>query len=237
MRRMIIVGLAAALAASMMLLPAGASARGKHKHKSCPRSARVDRNHDRIPDRWECRHNLSLKVKQTKRDQDRDGLNNLGEFQAGDDPHKADSDNDGVSDGNEHAGTIQSFVADAGSPNTGTLTIALGGGGTVTGKVTADTECKVKPATPAAAASSEGDHGSSGDDNSNPGSGERQDPEGDNHNGAQGDDQGENDNEHGDGNGSEHACTAADLTVGRTVKEAELKVTSAGAIFEEIKLG
>ena len=103
MRRMMIVGLAAALAAGLMLLPAGASARGKHKHKSCPRSARVDRNHDRIPDRWECRHNLSLKVKQTRRDPDRDGLNNLGEFQAGDDPHRADSDNDGVRDGNEHA--------------------------------------------------------------------------------------------------------------------------------------
>ncbi|MDX6673716.1 MAG: hypothetical protein QOH11_1134, partial [Solirubrobacteraceae bacterium] len=142
MRRMIIVSLAAALAAGLMLLPAGASARSKHK--SCPRSARVDRNHDRIPDRWECRHNLSLQVKQTKRDQDRDGLNNLGEFQAGDDPHRADSDRDGVNDGNEHAGTIQSFVADAGSPNTGTLTITLAGGGTLTGKVTADTECKVE---------------------------------------------------------------------------------------------
>jgi hypothetical protein len=236
MRRMIIFGLTAALAAGLMLLPAGASARSKHKSKSCTRSARVDRNRDRIPDRWECRHHLSLKVKQTKLDPDRDGLNNQGEFQAGDDPHKADSDNDGVKDGNEHAGTIQSFVADPGSPNTGTLTVALDGGGTVSGKVTADTECKVKPATPTATASNEGDHGSKGDDNSNPGSGERQDPEGDNHNGAQGDDQGENDNEHGDGNGDEHACTAADLTNGRTVKEAELNLSSAGAVFKEIKL-
>ena len=63
MRRMTIVGLAAALVAGLMLLPAGASARSTHK--SCPRTARVDRNHDRIPDRWECRHNLSLKVKTT----------------------------------------------------------------------------------------------------------------------------------------------------------------------------
>jgi hypothetical protein len=239
---MIVVSLAAALAAGLMLLPAGASARSKHKHKSCPKSARVDRNHDRIPDRWECRHHLSLKVKQTKLDPDHDGLNNQGEFQAGDDPHKADSDNDGVKDGNEHAGTIQSFVADPGSPNTGTLTVALDGGGTVSGKVTADTECKVEPATPTATASSEGDHGSSGDDNSNPGSGPRQDPEGDNHNAPNGDDNGNNDqnetdNEHGDGNGSEHACTAADLTTGRTVKEAELKLDSAGATFKELKLG
>src|SRR2546421_10495582 len=154
---MMIVSLAAALAAGLMLLPAGASARSKHK--SCTRSARVDRNRDRIPDRWECRHNLSLKVKQTKRDQDRDGPNNLGEFRAGDAPHKADSDGNGVKDGNEHSGTIQSFVADAGSPNTGTLTIALDGGGTVTGKVTGDTECKVKPATPTATASRDGESG------------------------------------------------------------------------------
>src|SRR5881394_3109794 len=117
MRRMIILGLTAALAAGLMLLPAGASARSTHK--SCPRSARVDRNHDRIPDRWECRHNLSLKVKQTRRDQDRDGLNNLGEFKAGDDPRDADTDNDGIRDGAEHSGRTQSFVTDQGSPNTG----------------------------------------------------------------------------------------------------------------------
>src|SRR5712692_5853403 len=161
MRRMTIVGLAAALAVGLMLLPAGASARGKHKNKSCPRNARADRNRDRIPDRWECRHNLSLKVKQTNRDPDHDGLNNLGEFQAGDDPHRADSDNDGVNDGNEHAGTIQSFVADAGSPNTGTLTIALDGGGTITGKVTGDTECKVEHRAPTATASRGGESGDS----------------------------------------------------------------------------
>src|SRR3982075_2047530 len=110
MRRMIVVSLAAALAAGLMLLPAGASARSKHKHKHCPKSARVDRQHDRIPDRWQCRHSITLKVKRTKRDQHRDGLNNLGEFQAGDDPHKADSDNEGVDDGSENAGPIQSFV-------------------------------------------------------------------------------------------------------------------------------
>jgi hypothetical protein len=222
MRRMIIVGLAAALAAGLMLLPAGASARSKHK--SCTRSARVDRNHDRIPDRWECRHNLSLKVKQTRRDPDHDGLNNLGEFQAGDDPHRADSDHDGVRDGNEHAGTIQSFVADSGNPNTGTLTIALAGGGTMTGKVTGDTECKVEHTTPTATATRESE---SGDDHQS-----------ETQNNQTGDDQqGENENENENENEGEHACTAADLTRNRAVDEAELKATSAGAIFHEIKLG
>src|SRR5256884_1583822 len=226
MRRIISVGIVAALAAALMLLPGTASAR---KHRStCPRSARVDRNHDRIPDRWECRHHLSLKVKQTRRDPDHDGLNNLGEFKAGDDPHKADTDGDGVNDGNEHAGTIQSFVADAGSPNTGTLTIALDGDGTVSGKVTGDTECKVEsPAT--AKASSEGESGAEHGDTPQGTSGENQgEKENENEN--------ENQNEQGE-NATEHACTGADLTGNRVVREAELKVTSAGAIFEEIKLG
>jgi hypothetical protein len=227
MRRMIIFGLTAALAAGLMLLPAGASARSKHKHKSCPRSARVDRNHDRIPDRWECRHNLSLKVKQTKLDPDRDGLNNLGEFKAGDDPHKTDSDNNGVSDGNEHAGTIKSFVADAGSPNTGKLTIALDGGGEVTGKVTANTECKVRPATtPTASASSDGASGDRGDANETD---------------ANETDANETDGNNNDANENENekenaGCTAADLAQNRVVREAELKVTTGGAIFDEIKL-
>src|SRR5213592_922794 len=186
MRRMTIVGLAAALVAGLMLLPAGASARSTHK--SCPRSARVDRNHDRIPDKWECRHHLSLKVKQTRRDPDRDGLNNLGEFKAGDDPHKADTDGDGINDGNEHAGTIQSFVADTGNPNTGTLTIALDGDGTVSGKVTADTECKVEsPAT--AKASREGESGDDRGDTPQGTSGENEN-ENENEN-----EQGENENE------------------------------------------
>jgi len=82
-----------------------------------PAAAR-DRNHDRIPDRWEKRHHLSLKVNQAKRDQDRDGLRNRAEFRAGLDPRDDDSDDDGLEDGDENAGTIQSFNA-----ATGRLTI------------------------------------------------------------------------------------------------------------------
>lgn len=62
---------------------------------------RKDRNHDRIPDRWEKRHHLSLKVKQTHRDQDHDGLVNIGEFRSRTDPRDADSDNDGIEDADE----------------------------------------------------------------------------------------------------------------------------------------
>ena len=73
--------------AIVLALPATAAAR--------------DRNHDRIPDRWEKRHHLSLKVKQTRKDQDRDGLRNLGEFRSRTDPRDADSDDDGVEDADE----------------------------------------------------------------------------------------------------------------------------------------
>src|SRR5256885_9363434 len=39
-----------------------------------------DRNHDRIPDKWERHFHLSLNQNQAKRDQDHDGLNNKQEF-------------------------------------------------------------------------------------------------------------------------------------------------------------
>jgi hypothetical protein len=60
-----------------------------------------DRDHDRMPDRWERAHHLSTKKKNAKRDPDRDGLSNLGEFRSKTRPHDADSDNDGVEDGDE----------------------------------------------------------------------------------------------------------------------------------------
>ena len=57
-----------------------------------------DGNRDRIPDRWEKKHGLSLKVKQTARDQDKDGFKNRAEWRAKTDPRDADSDDDGLDD-------------------------------------------------------------------------------------------------------------------------------------------
>src|SRR5437764_14813437 len=101
----------AACAAAVLALPATASARSH------------DRNHDGLPDRWERAHHLSLHVNQARRDQDHDGLNNRGEFRAHMNPRKADTDGNGIPDGQEHAGTIASF-------SNGVLTIDLAGGGT-----------------------------------------------------------------------------------------------------------
>src|SRR5512133_149798 len=69
-----------------------------------------DRNGDRIPDRWERAHHLSLKVNQAKRDQDHDGLRNRAEFVAGDDPRDADTDDDGTTDGKDKYCQFVSFT-------------------------------------------------------------------------------------------------------------------------------
>ena len=87
-----------------------------------------DRNHDRIPDRWERSYDLSLKVNQAKRDQDHDSLVNRDEYRAGTNPREADTDNDGTEDADEGAGTITAW-----DPETGELTINLFGGDSVTG--------------------------------------------------------------------------------------------------------
>jgi hypothetical protein len=97
--RRIITTLGAVLLLALFALPGAAMARG-HRHH--PRAS-ADRNHDRIPDRWEKRNHLSLRVNQAKRDQDRDGLNNLSEFRSHTNPRDADTDNDGVNDANEDA--------------------------------------------------------------------------------------------------------------------------------------
>src|SRR3954469_7078926 len=99
-----------------------------------------DRNHDRIPDRWEKRHHLSLHHKQGGRDQDHDGLKNRGEFRAHLNPRDADTDNDGIEDGDENPGTVDSFA-------NGMLTIKLANGGSLTAAVTDETdiECDATP--------------------------------------------------------------------------------------------
>lgn len=219
-----------------------------------------DRNNDRIPDRWEKRHKLSLKVNQARRDQDRDRLRNRAEFLAGTDPRLGDSDGDGVKDGDEQAGTIASFDA-----ATGRLVIDLFGTETIAGFVTESTEIKCEDDGLSASASSEGsgggepgdDGGSSeepGDDNggeegdgdsSGPGSGDESGDSDEDNSGPSdnsgpgsessgpGHDGDDDDGEHGD---DDRICTIAELVPGAVVEEAELKLENGKATFREVEL-
>lgn len=197
-------------------------------------AAAKDRNHDRIPDRWEKKNNLTLKANQARKDQDRDHLRNRAEFLAGDDPRDEDSDDDGVADGDEGAGTIESFDAD-----TGRLVIDLFGDETIAGFVTDGTEIECEDHGSGAAASSDDVSGESepGDDNAGDGE-EVGDDSGDQGEEEPGEDQ-EGDNS---GPGSENdegddvPCTAADLVPGAVVEEAELEIAGGKAIFEEVEL-
>ena len=178
-------------------------------------AAAKDRNGDRIPDRWEKRHHLSLKVNQAKRDQDGDGLRNRGEFKAGLDPRDDDSDDDGTEDGDENAGTIQIFDAE-----TGRLTIRLFGGDTISGLVTDDTEleCDADDSTARTADHGDDDGDRGDDDRSGSGDGDR------------------GDDDHGDRDDDGEDCGTDALTPGREVEEAELKLEEGQATFREIEL-
>jgi hypothetical protein len=204
-----------------------------------------DRNHDRIPDRWEKRFHLSLRVDQSDRDQDRDGVDNLNEFQEGTNPRDRDTDNDGRPDGredadhdglNNHMEDVTANLPDDrdtdnngiedGDENAGviesfdgtTLVINLAGGGQVSGTVdsTTEIECETEDEHEVGDNSGPGSAVASHDDNSGPGS-TSSGPGGD------------NEIEHGD---EDNVCTTSDLTPNTVVHEAELR----GGTFEEIEL-
>jgi hypothetical protein len=122
-----------------------------------------DKNHDRIPDSWEKKNHLSLKVKQTNRDPDRDQLNNLGEYKNGTDPHDADTDGDGLNDGIEVKFDLdptdptsddgelpdgQQIVGTIASFDGHTLTINKVLGGSVSGAVDTDTSIECDRSSP-----------------------------------------------------------------------------------------
>lgn len=85
MRPSALAGLLTALL--VLSAPAGAAAR--------------DRDHDRLPDRWEKRHGLSSKAMSAAADPDRDRVDNLNEHREGTHPRDRDSDDDGRPDGRE----------------------------------------------------------------------------------------------------------------------------------------
>jgi hypothetical protein len=185
-----------------------------------------DRNHDGIPDRWEKRHRLSTKVNQARRDQDRDHLRNLAEFEAGTNPRNSDTNGNGIPDGEEHAGKIASFDTE-----TGRLVIDLFGGDTVSGLVTEETEIECGGSNQGATASDSPNDGEASEDEQQ--GEETGDDEGDQEEPGDGEgDQGDSGGDEGQGSG----CTTADLEVGAVVHEAELQIEEGIAVFEKVEL-
>jgi hypothetical protein len=203
-----ILMLAAAACAALLVVAATGSAR----------NGSGDRNHDRIPDRWERAYHLSLKVNQARRDQDHDGLRNRAEYLAGTNPRSDDSDDDGTEDGNEGAGTVTSFT-------NGVLIVHLFNGDDVKGTVDDGTEieCESRPTGPTVTPTARAADDGPGDDDQG-----EDDQGGDRHGGEGDDDQGDDDNG--------ESCDATALTAGAVVREAELKTTAAGLVFKEIEI-
>ncbi len=232
-RPIVLLGAAAAVAAlSFPVAGAGAG--------TAPR----DRDRDHMPDRWERANGLSVSRNDARRDRDRDGLRNLAEFRAGTDPRDADSDDDGVRDGAEDAGTVVSFTG-------GVLVIRTFGGQTVTGSVTARTKIECDGPRPARLRS-EGRNGD--DDNGGRGSGRGRD--GDEAEGPRGDDTADrpevdDDDQPATGpsgptgatgpgepgeDGPAGDCGAGALVAGARVDEAKLAVTSTGGVWRKVEL-
>lgn len=221
---------AAVLALFVISLPGTASAK--------------DRNKDRIPDRWERSHKLSLKRDQRKLDQDADGLRNRGEWLAGTNPRDKDSDNDGTSDLKEKAGVIATYDSE-----TGDLTITLYAGGELSGSVTDRTRVHCESEDAADDSTDDGTDDGSGDDSGSversrggPGSGhgaedESGDDSGDQSEDESGDDQG---GHGGPGRGMEGGCggdcSVDDLAEGVEVTEAVVKYTASGKVFTELEI-
>ena len=123
---------------------------------------------------------------------------------------------------NTPAGTVVSFT-------NGVLTIRANDGNTSSGEVTNTTELSCEAQEPAEMQNHErgrGDNGGGGD-----GRGEGDNDRGDN---DRGDDNGNNDNDND--NDANQMCTTGDLTPGAIVQHAKLRISSAGAVWDEVEL-
>jgi hypothetical protein len=124
-------------------------------------------------------------------------------------------ENSAPSNSAQNAGTVASF-------HNGVLMLALNDGSMVSGQVTDATEIKceaVESQEMEHNRHADGDHGrgrNGGDDN--------------------GDDNGKNDDVQGEDEHGAHTCSSAHLVRGIVVRDAELTISGAGAIWQEVEL-
>jgi hypothetical protein len=121
----------------------------------------------------------------------------------------------------ENAGTVESFEG-------GVLTIKLADGSTVKGKVTKDTDLRCVPATPPSDTKGDDDQGDGGD--------QRSGSSGDQARASDFQASDEAGQDQGDDDGAQETCTPELLKKGALVREAELELTGAGAVWERIVL-
>lgn len=190
---------------------------------AAPSAMAADRNHDRIPDSWEKANRLSLKTNQAKKDQDKDGLKNRGEYLAGFDPRDADTDGDGTADGDEGAGRITEFAG-------GKLTVDLFAGTTVKAYVNDTTEILCEPAAPAA--DPDPDTGATDTPATTGATSARRGGHGPDGPPPAWDDWGD-DGDDGDGPVD---CDTTELTVGRVVEEGDLRAGGRGLSWQSVLL-
>ncbi|HWJ50116.1 MAG TPA: hypothetical protein VNR42_03790 [Solirubrobacteraceae bacterium] len=131
----------------------------------------------------------------------------------------------------ETAGTVTSFTG-------GVLTITLNNGTTVSGQVTERTELHCLPATPPPPTEGEDRGDDEGASSESSDGGPSTSGHGDGASHSDGASSGGGENGDGEGNPGEggQSCTTAALVAGAVVREAELSVSSAGAVWDHVDL-
>jgi hypothetical protein len=210
-----------------------------------------DRDHDKLPDKWEKKFHLSTHKKNAAGDPDKDGLNNLGEFKSRTNPRKADTNGNGVNDANDDQDGDGVDNADEMGEHTNPCdhdsdNDGVGDGEETTGTIASFVEDSANPGTGVLTITLPDNSTISGKvDSTTEIECRTAGDDGDRHERDRGDDNSGDDNS-GDDNGGDHSgpgrggdetqCSTADLTAGTMVHEAELHGSGADAVFEEIKL-
>ncbi|WP_419727029.1 hypothetical protein [Terrisporobacter petrolearius] len=88
--------------ASLLLTPFTSTVHAKENNvKKSSKHSKQDKDSNEIPDWWQTKYHLGFGKNVASKDKDKDGLNNLVEYELNLNPISKDSDKDGIKDGNE----------------------------------------------------------------------------------------------------------------------------------------